>query len=56
MFFFQVIYSKEQIENYLPTKWDLKLIKKIGYNTISQENISSANDFVGNRIQKLKVK
>jgi hypothetical protein len=51
-----VVYSKEHIENYLPSKWGIKLITKKGDNIVSKEKISSASDIVGDRIQKFKVK
>jgi hypothetical protein len=50
----QVIYSKEQIDNYLPSKWEIKLILKKENEIVSREKISSANDIAGNRFDQLK--
>jgi hypothetical protein len=52
----QVVYSKEQIENYLPSKWDIKLITKLGNEIVSKEKVLSASDLAGDRIEILKVK
>ncbi|CAF4609040.1 unnamed protein product [Rotaria sp. Silwood1] len=50
----EVIYSKEQIENYLPSKWDIKLITKKGNDIVSRDKVLSASDVAGNQSQKLK--
>ncbi len=48
-------YSKEHIESYPLSKWDIKLITKLGNEIVSKDKISSANDVIGDRIRSLKV-
>ncbi|CAF2705962.1 unnamed protein product [Rotaria sp. Silwood2] len=50
----EVIYSKEQIESYLPSKWDIKLITKKGNDIVSKDKVLSASEVAGNKSQKLK--
>ncbi|CAF3855915.1 unnamed protein product [Adineta steineri] len=50
----EVIYSKEHIESYVPSKWNIKLITKIGDNIVSKEKILSANDIKTDGVDKLK--
>ncbi|CAF0739599.1 unnamed protein product [Rotaria sordida] len=50
----EVIYNKEQIENYPPSKWDIKLITKKGNEVVSKDKVLSAHDITGSEGQKLK--
>ncbi|CAF3711831.1 unnamed protein product [Rotaria sp. Silwood1] len=50
----EVSYDKEHIEIYPPTKWDIKLITKLGNDIVSKDKILSANDIIGDRIKPLK--
>ncbi|CAF4171953.1 unnamed protein product [Rotaria sordida] len=50
----EVSYTKEHIEIYLPSKWDIKLITKLGNDIVSKDKILSANDIIGDRIKQLK--
>ncbi|CAF1156285.1 unnamed protein product [Adineta ricciae] len=51
----EISYSKEHIESYPFSKWDIKLITKLGNNVVSRDKISSANDIIGDRVRHLKV-
>jgi hypothetical protein len=53
--FFQVSYSKEHIEGFPLSQWDIKLITKLGNDVVSKDKILSANDVIGDRIRQLKV-
>jgi lysophosphatidic acid phosphatase type 6 len=50
----EVIYTKEHIESYPPTKWDIQLINKIGNEVVSNDKIKPAVEHVGDRTQPLK--
>ncbi|CAF3998224.1 unnamed protein product, partial [Rotaria sordida] len=50
----EVSYTKEHIEIYPPSKWDIKLITKLGNDIVSKDKILSANDIIGDRIKQLK--
>ncbi|CAF4241547.1 unnamed protein product [Rotaria magnacalcarata] len=47
-------YTREHIEMYPPSKWDIKLITKLGNDIVSKDKVLSANDIIGDRIKKLK--
>ncbi|CAF3146830.1 unnamed protein product [Rotaria socialis] len=50
----EVVYSKEQIESYPPSKWDIKLITKKNDEIESKDKVLSARDVIAARFQKLK--
>ncbi|UJR13380.1 hypothetical protein I4U23_000396 [Adineta vaga] len=50
----EVSYSKEHIQGYPSSKWDIKLVTKLGNDIVSKDKISSANDVIGDRIRHLK--
>ncbi|CAF4539719.1 unnamed protein product, partial [Rotaria sp. Silwood2] len=50
----EVSYTKEHIDIYPPSKWNIKLITKIGNDIVSEDKILSANDVIGDRIKQLK--
>ncbi len=45
-------YKKEHIEGFPLTKWDIKLITKLGNDIVSKDKISSANDIIGAHVKK----
>ncbi|CAF5222561.1 unnamed protein product, partial [Rotaria magnacalcarata] len=50
----EVVYSKEQIESYPPSKWDIKLITKKNDEIESKDKVFSARDVIPAKFQKLK--
>ncbi|CAF4363016.1 unnamed protein product, partial [Adineta steineri] len=50
----EVSYSKEHVQGYPLTKWDIKLITKLGNDIVSKDKISSQNDMIGDKIRQLK--
>ncbi len=48
-------YRKEHVESFPSTKWDIKLITKLGNDIVAKDKILSANDVIGDRIRHLKV-
>ncbi|CAF3878971.1 unnamed protein product, partial [Rotaria sp. Silwood1] len=50
----EVIYTKEHIESYAPTKWDIQLIAKMGNEVVSIDKIKPAIEHVNDRTLQLK--
>ena len=50
-----MIYTKEHIEHYPPAQWELKLIGKLGNETVAKEKISSGGDVSADGKTTLKV-
>ncbi|CAF4864533.1 unnamed protein product [Rotaria socialis] len=50
----EVVYSKEQIESYPPSKWDIKLITKKNDEIESKDKVLSARDVIAARFQNCR--